>query len=118
MCDVMMSNSVYIPEWLQAGHCDAPPPPFWMTENHFRSHFSIRCHFRSIRNFFIFFSQNGCRWPYWMTENRFRSHFSPFHFRSIRNFIYNFFFQNAAGGHFGSPIWAILDGRKSLSIAF
>ena len=24
----------------------------------------------------------------------------------------------AAGGHFGSPIWAILDDRKSLSIAF
>ena len=24
----------------------------------------------------------------------------------------------AAGRHFGSPIWAILDNRKSLSIAF
>ena len=24
----------------------------------------------------------------------------------------------AAGSHFGSPIWAILDDRKSLSIAF
>ena len=24
----------------------------------------------------------------------------------------------AAGGHFGSPIWAILDDRKSLSITF
>ena len=24
----------------------------------------------------------------------------------------------ASGGHFGSPIWAILDDRKSLSIAF
>ena len=24
----------------------------------------------------------------------------------------------ATGGHFGSPIWAILDDRKSLSIAF
>ena len=24
----------------------------------------------------------------------------------------------AAGGHFGSPIWAILDDQKSLSIAF
>ena len=24
----------------------------------------------------------------------------------------------AASGHFGSPIWAILDDRKSLSIAF
>ena len=28
------------------------------------------------------------------------------------------FFKMAAGGHFGSPIWAILDDRKSLSIAF
>ena len=24
----------------------------------------------------------------------------------------------AVGGHFGSPIWPILDDRKSLSIAF
>ena len=37
------------------------------------------------------------------------------HFRSIRNF---FFFKMAVGGHFGSPIWPILDDRKSLSIAF
>ena len=28
------------PNGLQAGHCDAPPPPILMTENHFRSHFS------------------------------------------------------------------------------
>ena len=27
-------------------------------------------------------------------------------------------FKMAAGGHFGSPIWAILDYRKALSIAF
>ena len=29
-----------------------------------------------------------------------------------------FFFQMAAGRHFGSPFWDILDDRKSLSIAF
>ena len=41
------------------------------------------------------------------------------HFRSIRNFL--FFekkFKMAAGRLFGSPFWAILDDRKSLSIAF
>ena len=32
--------------------------------------------------------------------------------------IFDFFFKMAAGGHFGSPIWDILDDRKSLSIAF
>ena len=108
--------------------------PFWMTENHFRSHFApfqintqllflfikwlpaailddrkitfdrISRHFRSIHNFDFFFT----KWlPFWMSENRFRSHFSPY-----------LFFKMAAGGHFGSPIWAILDDRKSLSIAF
>ena len=106
----------------------------------------ISRHFRSILNF-LFSSQNGCRRPFCMTENHFWSHFSPFqintqfffsqnvcrghfrwpkiafewisrYFRSIRNFFFLFFFQMAAGGHFGSPIWAILDDRKSLSIAF
>ena len=28
------------------------------------------------------------------------------------------FFKMAAGGHFVSPIWPIVDNRKSLSIAF
>ena len=32
--------------------------------------------------------------------------------------FFDFFFKMAAGGHFGSPIWAILDDGKSLSIAF
>ena len=32
--------------------------------------------------------------------------------------FFNFFFKMAAGGHFESPIWAILDYRKSLSMAF
>ena len=58
----------------------------------------ISRHFRSIRNFYLFFTkwlliaflaisdqyatffspQNGCQRPFWMTENRFQSHFSPF----------------------------------------
>ena len=97
-----------------------------------------------ISNFL--FSQNGCRRPFWMTENHFQSHFSPFqintqlrfffstkwrafclteihfrsHFRSIRNFFgLETFFSKCppAAILFGSPIWAILDDRKSLSIA-
>ena len=40
------------------------------------------------------------------------------HFRTIRNFFFFFFFKMAAGGHFASLIWAILDDQKSLSIAF
>ena len=40
------------PNGLQAGHCDAPPPPFWMTENEFRSHFSP---FQSNTQLWFFF---------------------------------------------------------------
>ena len=46
---------------------------FWMTENHFWSHFSP---FQI--NTQLFFPQNGCQRPFWMTENNFWSHFSPF----------------------------------------
>ena len=106
--------------------------------------YHISRHFRSIHNFFL---QNGCQRPSWMTENHFWSHFPPFqinidfffhkmaaggHFgwpKILSNaflaisdqygtFFLNFFFKMAAGGHFGSPTWAILDDRKSLSIAF
>ena len=59
------------PNGLQAGHCDAPPPPhFGWTKITFDR---ISRHLRSIRNFF--FSQNGCWRPFWMTENHFRSLF-------------------------------------------
>ena len=75
--------------------------PFWMTENH------ISCHFKSIRNF-LFFSQNGCRRPFWMTENHFRSHFSPFQINT--ELFFNLFTKWLPA--------AILDSRKSLSIAF
>ena len=38
----------------------------WMTENHFRSHFSP---FQI--NTQLFYLQNGCQRPFWMTENHF-----------------------------------------------
>ena len=68
-------------------------------------------------------------WPFWMTENQFRSHFSLFRInRQLLYFLKNFTKWPPAsildhrkcppGGHFGSPIWAILDDRESLSIAF
>ena len=56
--------------------------PFWMAENHLRSHFSP---FQINTQFF--FSQNGCRRPFWMTENHLRSHFSPF---QINTQLFNF----------------------------
>ena len=55
----------------------------------------------------LFFSQNGCRRPFWMTENHFRLHFSPFQI-SAQLFIFFTKWLPAA----------ILDDRKSLSIAF
>ena len=77
----------------------------------------ISRHFKSIRNFF-FFTQNGGRRPFWMTENHFRMHFSPFQINAQLFIFFEFFFKMAAGRHFGSPFWSILDDRKSLSIAF
>ena len=106
--------------------------PFWMTENHFRSHFSPFQINMKLFLFWFFFSQNGCRRAFWMTENHFWSHFSPFQinmqlffhkmaasdhfgwpkitfdrisrdFRSIRNFYFIFFHKMAAGGHFRWP---------------
>ena len=51
-----------------------------------------------------------------MTKNHFRSHFSPFQINTQLFFL--IVFKMAAGRHFGSPFWAILDDQKSLSIAF
>ena len=100
------ANTVYIPEWFTAWPLSCPPPPphFGWPKMNFDH---ISRHFREIRNFY-FFSQNGC--PK-ITFDRISRHFRP-----IRNF--DFFHKMAAGGHFGSPIWAILDDRKSLSITF
>ena len=83
--------------------------PFWMTENHFRSHFSpfqINTQLSFLGNF----SQNGRRRPFWMTENDFRSHFSLYQINTQLFFFLNFFTK--------WPPAAILEGRKSLSIAF
>ena len=94
-----------------------PPPPFWMTENEFRSHFSP---FQSNTQLW-FFSQNRCRRPFWpIAFLAISDQYSIFvhkmaagdhfgwpkitfdrisrHFRSIRNF---FLHKMAAGGHFG-----------------
>ena len=66
----------------------------------------ISRHFISIRNFYFLnlFSQNGCWRPFWMTENHFRIAFLAF----SNQYATLFFFKMAAGGYFGSPIWAIL----------
>ena len=113
--------------------------PFWMTENHFRSHFSpFQINMQLL--LFLICSQNGCRRPFWMTENHFRC--ISRHYRSIHNFyVLDFFHKMPASGHFGWPKitfdrishhfrsicnffftkWlpaAILDDRKALLIAF
>ena len=70
----------------------------------------ISRHFRSIRNFDFFFSPNGCWRPLWMTENHFRSHFSAFQIIMQLLFFWIFFTKWLPA--------AILDDRKSLSMAF
>ena len=122
------------------GHFAWPKITFDRISRYFRSIHNF--------NFFDLFLQNSCRRPFWMTENHFRSYFSPFQINTqllflifsmddrksllialllmallaisdqYATFFFNFFFKMAAGGHFGSPIWDILDDRKSLSIAF
>ena len=56
------------------------------------------------------FSQIGRRRPFWMTENHFRSHFSPFQINTQLLLFLNFVSK--------WPPAAILDDRKSLSLAF
>ena len=80
-----------------------------MTRNNFLSHFSpfqINTQLLFIGNF----SQNGRRRPFWMTENHYRSHFSPFQINTQLSF-----FEKCLTKW---PPAAILDDRKSLSIAF
>ena len=102
-----------------------------MTENEFRSHFISD----QYSTFFLFFcSQNGCRRPFWIAfiaisdkyggHYHFRSHLSPFQINTQLYFIL-FCSQNNCRGHFRSHfsqfqinMAAILDDRKSLSIAF
>ena len=75
--------------------------PFWMTENHFGSHFSP-FQINTQLFFFWIFLQNGRRWPFWKTENHFQSHFSPFQINTQLFFFFEFFYEMAAG-HFGWP---------------
>ena len=74
--------------------------PFWITKNHFRSHFS----------------------PFQINTQLFFLNFFSIAFLAISDqyatFFFEFFFKMVDGRHFGSPFWAILDDRKSLSIAF
>ena len=128
------------PNGLQAGHCDAPPPPNfgWPPTAilYFQSHFSS---FQINAQLWFFLNlQNGCRRPFWMTKNHFHSHFSPFHINIHATFM--FFSQNGGRrpfwmteNHFRShfspfqintQLWfffhkmAAGDNFKSLSIAF
>ena len=87
--------------------------PFWMTENHFWSHFWP---FQINTKLWFFFHKMAAGGHFGWPKIAF-DHISR-HFRAIRNFFSTFVFKMAAGGPFGSPIWAILDDRKSLSIAF
>ena len=78
--------------------------PFWMSENHFRSHFwpflidrqywmskiHFRWHFWPYRFIFLNFGQNGRRRPFWMSENNFRSQFLPFQI-DTQLFFWDFF---------------------------
>ena len=102
------------PNGLQPGHCDAPPPPFWMTENEFWSHFSP---FQRNTQLWFFFHKMAAGghfgWPiaFLVISDQYSilyfCHFGwpkitfdriSHHFRSIRNF---FFHKMAASGHFG-----------------
>ena len=83
--------------------------PFWMTENHFLSHFLP---FQINTQLFLLeiLSPNVRRRPFWMTENHVWSYFSPFQINTLL-----FFFGNFVTKY---PPAAILDDRKSLLIAF
>ena len=83
--------------------------PFWMTENHFRSHFSP-FQINTQLLFWIFFT----KWqPAAILDDRKNTFYRiSRHFRSMRNFIFIFIFFAKW------PPAAILDDRKSLLIAF
>ena len=72
--------------------------PFWMTENHFRSHispFQINTQLSFLREI-----SHKMAAGFWMTENHFRSHLSPFQINTQLLFCLNFFHKMAAGHHF------------------
>ena len=63
--------------------------PFWMTENHFWSHFSP-FQINTLLYYFGNLSQNVHRRPFWMTENHFRLYFSPFQINTLPLFFRKF----------------------------
>ena len=66
--------------------------PFWMSENHFGSHFWP-----------IFDPGIQIDRPFWMSEIHFRWHFWPFQIHTEFYLFFKFFDKMAAGGHFGCP---------------
>ena len=77
---------------------------FWMSEIHFRLHFSP---FEIKTQLSFFFAQNGCRQPFWMSEINFCLHFWPFQIKMQLSFFFTKW-----------PPAAILDVRNSFSFAF
>ena len=61
----------------------------------------ISDHFRSIRNFFLNYLQNGAGAHFGCLKFTFDG--ISGHFRSIRNFFLNYSYKMAAGAHFGCP---------------
>ena len=72
--------------------------PFWMTGNHFRSHFSP---FQINTQLFCldFFFAKWLPAAILDDENHFRSHFSPFQINT--QLLFYFFHKMTADGHFG-----------------
>ena len=106
--------------------------PFWMTENHFRSHFSPfqintqlwflfsqnGCQRTESDQYATFFSQNGCQRSFWMTENRFRSHLSPFVINTqLFGFFLGFFFKMAFLEVRFGPFWMTENHFRFLAIS-
>ena len=59
---------IFFSKWPPAAILEVRFGPFWMTENHFRSHFSP---FQINRQLFIkYFFQNGRQRPFWKSDLR------------------------------------------------
>ena len=78
--------------------------PFWMSENHFRSHFwPFQINTKLL---FFLFLQNGQRRPFWMSEIHFRSHFWPFQINTQLFFFLKFLFLwNICTKWLPGPFW-------------
>ena len=71
--------------------------PFWMTENHFRSHFSLF----QINTQLFFFHKMAAGGHFGWPKIIFNQHYSPFQITT--QLIWFFFHKMATGGHFGWP---------------